>query len=289
MRSPSVSIVLFLAIVAISTAAVLVRLVPEMHPIGIAMWRTGLVGIAMLPALFRKGAMPANPKHTLGTLVAGFCLALHFWAWFGSLQHTTVMRSTVLVCLTPVWAGLLAWLAFKKPPSRRFWFGIGVALLGVWLMSGPGGAASQPVTLLGDGMAIAGGMLAGIYLTIGRSIRPHVDLAPYGALLCTSCAASLLMFGLLTGAPLGVVGTNAWWAILAMAIGPQFMGHIGFSYAVRFVPAYFIGAFVLLEPVGATLLATVVLDEWPQPMEAVGAGIIALGVLGSTIQRTKSD
>lgn len=156
-------------------------------------------------------------------------------------------------------------------------------------MSGPGSETSQPITLMGDGMATAGGMLAGLYLTIGRSIRPHVDLAPYGALLCISCAASLLAFGLLTGAPLGVVGNNAWWVIIAMAIGPQFMGHIGFSYAVRFVPAYFIGAFVLLEPVGATLLATVVLDEWPQPVEALGAAVIAFGVLGSTIQRSGAD
>ena len=120
-RSSSISIVLFLAIAAISTAAVLVRLVPDMHPIGIAMWRTGIVGVCLWPTLLRKGAIPKERKYLLGTSLAGLCLALHFWAWFASLQHTTVMRSTVLVCLTPVWTGLLAWLVFKKPPARRFW------------------------------------------------------------------------------------------------------------------------------------------------------------------------
>ena len=115
MLNPRVSFVLMASIAAISTAAILVRLVPEMHPIGIAFWRTAIAAAFLSPALVFNKERRLKHTHLLWTIGAGLCLALHFWAWFASLQLTTVMRSTVLVCLTPVWAGLWAWgLGFLK-------------------------------------------------------------------------------------------------------------------------------------------------------------------------------
>jgi drug/metabolite transporter (DMT)-like permease len=280
---------LFLSIAAISTAAILVRLVPDMHPIAIAFWRTGIVAVLLLPSVVKAGAVRPEGKQLLWTVVAGLCLALHFWTWFASLQLTTVLRSTVLVCLTPVWAGLLAWIAFSEPPHRRFWGGISIALVGVICMAMGGDSQGDQASWTGDLLALAGGMLSGTYLTIGRAVRPHVDWGPYGSLVCASCAGWLVGFALLTEANLSVIGPSSWWIIAAMALGPQFIGHIGFTWAVRFVPAYIIGAVILLEPVGATALGTVVLDEWPTATEVLGAAIIMVGVLGATIMRNPTQ
>jgi len=49
-----------------------------------------------------------------------------------------------------------------------------------------------------------------------------------------------------------------------------------------------VGAVILLEPVGATALGTVVLDEWPTVQEVIGAVIIIGGVMGATIKRTRT-
>ena len=137
-------------------------------------------------------------------------------------------------------------------------------------------------------LAVAGGILSGTYLTIGRGVRPHVDWAPYGAVVCMSCAGWLLLFAMATGASLGGLSTHAIWVLIAMALGPQFIGHIGFTVAVRYVPAYIVGAVILLEPVGATALGTVVLDEWPAVQEVIGAVIIIGGGMGATIKRTRT-
>jgi len=285
MTNHRVSFVLFLSIVAISTAAVLVRLVPDMHPIAIAFWRTAIVAVLLSPTWPRAGTIRPVGKQKLWTIFAGLCLALHFWTWFTSLQLTSVMRSTVLVCLTPVWAGILAWWAFSEPPKKSFWLGILIALLGVLCMALGGDQGDQQSTWTGDLLALTGGVLSGAYLTIGRAVRPHVDWGPYGALVCASCAGWLFVFALMTQASLGVLGPHAWWVIAAMALGPQFLGHIGFTYVVRYIPAYIIGAVILLEPVGATLLGTVVLDEWPTIQETIGACIIVMGVMGATLKR----
>jgi len=288
MLNPRVPFVLMASIAAISTAAILVRLVPDMHPIGIAFWRTAIAAAFLFPALVFNQERRPKRTHLLWTIGAGLCLALHFWAWFASLQLTTVMRSTVLVCLTPVWAGLWAWGLFKKPPSMKFWVGICVALVGVGWMGLNGDMNTDGANLQGDLLAVAGGILSGTYLVIGQAIRPHVDWGQYGALLCASCAAWLLGFAFLSGASLSVIGPHGWWVLGAMALGPQLVGHVGFTWAVRFVPATIVGAVILLEPVGATALGAVVLDEWPSVQETAGALVIVLGVAAATLKRRPS-
>lgn len=289
MNHPRVALVLSLSIAAISTAAILVRLVPDMHALGIALWRTAIAGVLLSPTLLRRGSVRPEGRHLAWTIAAGLCLALHFWSWFASLQLTTVMRSTVLVCLTPLWAGILSWAVFKAPPSRRFWGGIAVALVGVTVMALGGDALAGRASWTGDLLALLGGILSGTYLTIGRAVRPHVDWGPYGAILCLNCALWLLIFAVLSGASLAIVGPNALWVLLAMALGPQLLGHIGFAWAVRYVPATIVGAVILLEPVGATALGTVVLDEWPSARETLGALVIVIGVFIATIPSRQSE
>lgn len=270
-----VAIVMGLSVAAVSTAAILVRLVPTMHPIAIALWRTSMVAVLLAPTLLSKSPKPQG-RDRWWTVLAGLCLALHFWAWFASLQHTTVMRSTVLVCLTPVWAGLLGWMSGQDRPSRRFWLGIAAALGGVLAMSS--GGESGGFSPLGDGLALLGGMLSGAYLIIGRRVRQRAGIGPYGAAICGICALWLFLAATGSGAELTPPSANAWWVLIAMALGPQLMGHVGFNYSVRYLSAAVVGAMILLEPVGATILAIVVLDEWPTLIEVLGATGIVLGV-----------
>ena len=121
---------LIIAVLAISAAAVLARLAPEVHPVAMAFWRTAAVAALLAPALRR----PA-PGDGPATLAAGVCLALHFWAWFASLQETSVLRSTVLVCLTPLWVGVAESVSRGALPSPRWLGGVLLALLGVGVMA----------------------------------------------------------------------------------------------------------------------------------------------------------
>ncbi|MEC8194278.1 MAG: DMT family transporter [Myxococcota bacterium] len=289
MANSRIILVLMASIGAISTAAILVRLVPDMHPIAIAFWRTAAVAVILAPTLAAPRSLRPRGSMFWWSIGAGLCLAFHFWAWFASLQLTTVIRSTVLVCLTPIWAGLWSWTIFKEPPSIRFWVGIGIALVGVISMTQGSTEAGSAASMEGDLLALAGGFLSGTYLTIGRGVRAKSGWGPYGAILCASCAGWLVLLALISGASLAVVGSNAVWVLAAMALGPQLIGHIGFAWLVRYVPATIIGAAILLEPVGATALGTVILDEWPSTEEVVGGIIILLGVLVATVRKGTAE
>jgi drug/metabolite transporter (DMT)-like permease len=276
-------LVLGVAVTAISAAAVLFRLAEGVHPIAAALWRTGSVGLLLAPSLRRGGLGGMQRRDGMLVALAGAFLALHFWSWLESLQHTTVLRSTLLVCLTPVWAGLLEWIILRNRPSNRTFAGIGVALLGVGLMSLPG---AQPGggSLWGDALAVVGGVLSASYLLVGRSVRQRVGIGPYGSLVCLATAAWLLPASFAMDVSLTGFSTTAWLALAGLTLGPQLLGHIGLNYAVGYLPAAVVSAAILLEPVGAAVLGAAFLGEIPGPIECVGALIVLAGVGLATLK-----
>ncbi len=266
-------------VLGISTGGVLAVLADAADPVVVAFWRTGICAALLAPTLFRARV---GARDLALSALAGVALALHFWVWFASLHHISVMRSVVLVTLAPIWVGLAEWAVFRQPPSRRFWFGILVALMGVgWMAHDTSGSGS----LLGDGLALVGGMLSSAYLLVGRSVRQRVEFAPYGALVCGFAALALLLVALCRGLPLSGWEPKVWGALVGLALLPQLVGHIGFNFSVRYVRATVVAALLLLEPVGATLLALVVLAEVPTVVELSGGLLILLGVGLATLSR----
>ena len=282
--TPSPKLVLTCAILAVSTAAPLAKFSADVHPIAIGFWRTFSVGVLMA-ALSLRQPPQLRTRDLLWSILAGTFLALHFWSWFASLRETSVLRSTVLVCLNPIWTGLLERSLFHQKQSKRYWIGVSVAILGLAVMNGQSDLTGQ---LKGDSLALLGGFLGSCYMISGRRLRQHVDIVPYGAIVCLSCAGSLGLIGLISGVEWTGYAPLSWLALGAMAVGPQFFGHIGINYALKSVTAATIALLLLLEPVGAALISTVLLNEWPSLLECFGSAIILAGVgLGALTGQAK--
>ncbi len=281
--SPRVLLVLFTAVAAVSGAGTLVRLAPDVHPLVIAFWRTSIVAVMLSPWLRRM-----ERRDAMLIAIAGLCLAGHFWAWFSSLGRTTVMRSTLLVCLTPIWAGMAESLLGESRPAR-FWAGIAVAIAGVVGMAAggsaggsAGGGASGASGAAGDGLALLGGLLGAAYFVTGRDVRRRIGIGAYGAAVCGATALWLVPAIVVSGAPVVGFDSHVWTVLIALALGPQLLGHIGFNYAVGYLPAAVVAAVILLEPVGATLIAASVLKEVPTSREIAGGCAVLLGVAVAT-------
>ena len=69
----------------------------------------------------------------------------------------------------------------------------------------------------------------------------------------------------------------------ALAVGPMMLGHTGFNWALRYVPAYVVNLVALAEPVGATLLAAFLpgIGELPSAATVAGGALILAGVYGA--------
>ena len=276
-RTLSPHISLIVAVLAVSTAAPLIRLAPEVHPVAAGFWRVGIVAVLLSPGL-RRGMPPV--RYLVPTALAGLFLAAHFWTWFASLHQTTVLRSTLLVCLNPLWTGILEALILKQAPSRRYWAGLTLAFVGVAVMTtGPALDPSlYPEHLSGDLLALLGGILGSLYMLLGRFVRQRVDIERYGSLVCASAALWLAPLAVRLDVPLVGFSQSTWLALGALALGPQLLGHIGINYSLRYISAAVVSAALLLEPVGAAALGALLLNELPTTREVIGAVVVLAGV-----------
>lgn len=290
-RSPAA--VLTLALIGISFAGPLIRL-SHAAPLVIAVWRLGLSLLVIAPLVipsrgWRQWSRPSLRDRFVG-IGAGVVLALHFWAWNTSIALTTVAASVVLVNTQPIIVALLSVVWLREAPSSRQWAGIGLAVLGACVVGwGDLRDASSVVAgghraLLGDALALVGGIAAAVYYVAGRRLRATLDLWPYVTLVYGVCFVTLLAIALAAGDSLWPQPRRELAIFASLALGPMLLGHTGFNWALKYLPAYVVVLVVLGEPIGATILAAILpgIRETPSIATLVGGVVMLAGILLAT-------
>ncbi len=286
-----VPVAILTGIVAISFAAILVR-VAEAPALALAFWRSFGGAVALAPFALRAGRRgTVLGRGDLRLLAAsGLFLGLHFALWIGSLSFTTVASSVTLVTASPIFVALGAAWFLGERSGRRTWIGMAVTITGA-VVIGAGdltGLAFGPRALLGDAMALAGAVAVSGYLLIGRSVRRReIPNAVYASIVYATGAGALLVACVVTGTPLGGYPAATWLAIAGLVAGPQLLGHTVFNAVLRYVSATVVAIVVLAEPVGATLLAWLLLAEVPATLFWIGGPLILAGVLVATGRRRR--
>jgi drug/metabolite transporter (DMT)-like permease len=279
-RPPAGDVVLIaVAVVAVSTSAPLIRRA-DAPSLAIAFWRNLLAVAVLVPftAARRRteiaGLVPAQRR---GALLAGVLLAAHFATWVPSLAFTTVASSVALVATQPVWAALMARFRGEIVPARA-WLGIGVAVAGAVALSGVDLSIS-PRALLGDALALAGGILAAAYVTVGSGVRQSVSTTVYTTICYATAAALLAGLCLAGGQPLSGYDAGTWAALVALTAGPQLLGHSVVNRVLRTTSATVVSVAILFEIVGSSLLAWAAFGETPPAGAYPAAVLIAAGVV----------
>jgi drug/metabolite transporter (DMT)-like permease len=268
-----------LGVAAVSFAAVLTRL-STASPLVIAFYRMIFTVLLLLP--FTLGGNLAEFK-TIGgrdlglALLSGVFLALHFAVWNTSLLYTSVASSTVLVTMQPLFVVGLGLVLFGEKLNLWGVAGAAVTLAGS-VVIGVGDFQIGGLALRGDLLAFSGALFFAMYVLIGRSLRARLSLLPYVTLVYGSASLVLLFCVLVAGTPLYPYHPLDWLLFLALAVVPTVLGHTVFNWALRYVKAAVVSVSVLGEPVGATILAILLLGEKPGPLQLAGGLVIIAGL-----------
>ena len=115
-------------------------------------------------------------------------------------------------------------------------------------------------------------------MVIGRSVRSRLALLPYIYIVYGSAAIVLVVLVALSGSSFTGYSANAYLYMLLIAIFPQIIGHSSFNYAVKYLPATYIGIITQLEPIASAGLALALLAELPTPIQIVASALILFGV-----------
>ncbi|MFB6132723.1 MAG: DMT family transporter, partial [Halanaeroarchaeum sp.] len=275
--------VVAVAILAVSTSAILIRL-SAAPSIVKAFYRVLFTTIFVLPLAARHREVFARigPRDLALAFVSGFALAVHFAAFFESLDWTSVAAAVTLVQVQPIFVAVGAWLLLDERPTTRMVGGILVSLVGATILSGAGLLGRGIVgerPLYGALLAVLGAVLAAVYVLAGRSLRQRLPLGPYVLVVYAASTVALFAFVLAAGAPLRGYPPREWALFLGMALGPGLLGHTLINWALKYVESSVVSVTLLGEPVGSALLAVVVLAEVPGIATVVGGVVVLLGIV----------
>ena len=280
-----------LAALCWGTAGVCGRIVTDrtdLGPLDIA-WHRMAIGAAVLLAghLLTRRRRPSSPARTtrpvavrLGLVAAG--LAVYQLAFFAAVAEAGVSVSTLVALgLAPLLIALGAAALGHGRPDRATYTALGVALVGLVLLVGLTAGASAGTAVLLGALLACGSALGYAVVTLAGSDVPAgvpVTLAGFagGALLLTPV---VLAAGLHVTTEPVALGT-----LLYLGAVPSAAAYALFFRGLQTVPGAVAGIVTLLEPVTATVLATVFLGE-RLPLGALAGGLLVLAAVAGLYLR----
>jgi len=217
-------------------------------------------------------------RNFLLSALSGLFLALHFWTWFESLQHTSVASSTTIVCTEVIWVSLGYRLFMKGRLPAKAVGAIAVTLIGSVMIT-LADSQAQGAHLYGDLLALLAAVAVAVYVLIGKAVRRDLSTTVYTYVVYSACAAALVIISAAQGQQLFSYGASALIVGLLLAIFSTILGHSIFSWCLKYFSPSFVSASKLCEPVAASVLAGILFGEMPALMQVLGGALILGGVL----------
>jgi drug/metabolite transporter (DMT)-like permease len=280
----SAPLIVGFAIVAVSFAAILIRLCTAPTAV-IAAYRLWFSSLMLLPVFVLKGkGCSVTPRQVVFCSIAGAFLSLHFLLWIESLSLTTVANSVVLVTTSPVFGAVFAWLFLRERIGRRTLVAIILCVAGS-LIIGRRGASLGAENLRGDVYAILGAAAFGAQFVVARSVRRTMGLLEYVFITYTASALILIAVALLRGDSLTGLGSANYLWLFLLALGPQVFGHSSLNWALKYLAAPKVAVSILGEPVGSAILAWLFFSEVPGYGLFIGGALILCGVYLALTER----
>ncbi|WP_299951671.1 DMT family transporter [uncultured Ruegeria sp.] len=260
-----------LSAVIFSVSGVLTKVI-ESDGWTIACWRGLIGGLAVIAYVeFRRGSTPRDQAFRLG--LRGWILAsvgsAASIAFIYAFKLTYVANVAVIYATAPFFAAGLGWIAMREVAKGRTLVAGALSLLGVAIIVSGGLGIGK---LEGDLLAVAMTLGNAAYIVL---IRKYADVPVVWA--GGASALQLFVVGVLIGTPFEVSMQDA---ALLVLFGITFAGAvILWTEGTRLIPSAQSALLGTIEIPCATLLAWVILNEFPPLAAVLGGSVIMLAVL----------
>lgn len=277
-----------LAMLAYAWAAILIRYADEASPFVIAFYRMAVASVIWAPFYWswdrKRAAVKPTARQWKLIVLAGLMLCLHFATWIASIRYTTVSSAVFLILTQPFMVAIAAHFILHEKLNRFHIIAFVLTFAGAGLIFG-GDLALSRTHLYGDFLALIGAAAAGAYLFIARLVRtdsngvPGVPLQKYLPPVFAISAAGLLILSLVAGQSLGPFDKQTWIALLLLGLVPTVIGHSLLNWSSRYLSALAVNISLVGEPIGASILAYILLDEVPSTGLLIGSPLLIVAVV----------
>jgi drug/metabolite transporter (DMT)-like permease len=261
----------------------------ELQPVQLILLRAILGALALDGLLLRGGwrEIPLLTRHDwrrIGELVL-ISVFPHQLAQMVGLRQTTAINGALLITLAPLFMFALSAALLGEPVTRSKALGFLAAILGSALVITRGDlAAMRPGsgTAIGDLLIVVSAVGWALYSTLGKDLLRRRSPLLSVTLVFNLSLPLLIALAALDGANLlravqGLSG-RGWAAVLFLSWGCSALAYVLWYTALQRQEMSRISVLQYLQPLVATLLGILLLDESIVWATAVGGGMILGGV-----------
>ncbi len=255
-------------------------------PVFLTSWLRLVIGTPVLVALavWAEGGVPRFRLREcrwpfLEALTGVVCGSVFMLA---GVRFTTASDAGILLAMIPAAAAALATLLLRERLRRLGWFGVGLGVLGLVVLTAVGASPSAhaPNRLLGNGLVLGAVLAEAVSVIVGK--RAADALPPLRvALLVNLCAVALLApFAAVQarGVDFAAIDRQVWLVLCYYGLGGVVSMWCWFS-GLRRIPASTAAVFMGVPPVSTLLLSYGVLGEPFVWTHAVGIACVFIALL----------
>lgn len=137
--------------------------------------------------------------------------------WNIAIQQSTATQATLLTNLSPVWVGIGAFLFLKDKPTRNFWLGTIVAIIGMELLVGFDLFRNFDFDLAFS-FGILSGMLYAIYMLTSKRILNEMEVMTFMMLSLLSSTIALGVLSYVTNEPFSGFSDSGWLVLVVQGV-----------------------------------------------------------------------
>ena len=255
-------------------ARILVKVLPW-SPISVLAGRSIFSSLVFLVYLRR---FPFRP--TRWQLLAAVCYILTQFLYITSIRLTTAANAIFLQYTAPVYIIFLGYWLLREKPSRADWVAMLVIFTGLGLFFGDGFSLDG---FYGNLLAALSGVSMAM-MTV--AMRAQKDGSPAESFLLANVFSAVFGFYFVWQEPWSVV---SWVGIAYLGIFQIGLSFLLYSIAIKIIPALETTLIGTLEPILNPIWVFLFIGETPGPLALVGALVVLVGVVISSIASARAE
>jgi len=250
------------------------------HASGVVLsfWRLWIASVVLLGIVAVTKRWPTRVDFRRAWL-AGVLFGLNICAFFVAIQSVTIATALIIAALAPVVALPVSVRFFGEHLTSVKVICAAASVVGVVVavLATPAAGSGEESTVIGYLWALLALVFWVAYLLVSKSVRPKVATVQFMFVVSFIGALTVSLLVLVTSADLWQIHGTGWIWVSILAIGPGICGHGLVAWAQPRVDASVTSVLIQAEPIGATAMAWIFLDETISLVQ----GLAMLGVVAA--------
>jgi len=285
-----INLVLFFALLSVSTSSIIARLLPDVSAVVIAFWRLFVASILLwaYTAFFPQSSI--KKKTFKYYVLSGMFLALHFATFYGAVKLTSIANATLLGITAPMFTIIYERLILKRPLKSIIFLGFVIAGTGTIIITGSGLFLNDG-SLFGKFLGLLAALCISLVYILASKLREHSNTILYTRTLYSVGAVFLIIFSVIGKENVFLISINQIPWLIALGVIPTILGHSLFYYSIKFTSPTIVASVPIGEPIIASLFAWILFSEGLPYITFLGGIFILVGVyfLVTHSPRAQSD